>query len=297
MTVIMPLYNREEYVEKTLTSIFEQKTDFTFQVIVADDCSTDNSLDIVKKFKEKYPTRITILESKRNRMLYKNVIKAYAITNTEYFCVLDPDDFWVDDFKIQKALTFLEAHKEYTIYATRTWMLGHDNKLVSINNGDLADTDFSHYLDRTAQLGHTAGSIFRNVVFKNGLPEKMKNLSEQYKESSFRGDSFRNILHIHEGKAHFVPDIDGVYRITPDGLWQKSSILKQKLITCYFYYDMFHYYDRKYKELLVTSMSLFVHFKQTMVEELAKLSQEEKIEIMPDILDIEAKLNKFIVYE
>ena len=219
ITIIMPSYNRGEYIAEALDSVFMQETNYDYQIIVADDCSTDKSVEIVKQYQKKYPNKIILLTSEKNQKLYRNILRAYEITKTDYFCVLDPDDFWIDKHKIQRALDFLEKNKEFTIYSTDT----------------------------------TTGSIFRNVIFKNGIPEKMKNLECSSQEVSFRGDSFRNIIHLHEGKAHCVPDVDGVYRITNNGIWQSLSELEQNLQNAVMFKDFWLYFDKKYPELLVHS--------------------------------------------
>jgi len=276
LSIIVPSYNREKYIAQMFHSIFEQKTEYSFQIIVVDDCSTDRTVKVIQQFQREFPEKIILLESKENQMLYKNVLRAYAMIKSEYFCVIDPDDFWIDSFKIQKALTFLEANEDYTIYATATLTQDKHGERKPMTFGKLQDSDFNDYLQGKAQLGNTLGSVFRNVIFKNGIPSQMTKLINNSQEDSFRGDSFRSIIHLHEGKCHFVPDYDGVYRITKDGLWQASSSIDQVLLTCFFYIDMFHYYDKKYWQLVAMSYIEYGGLKNIMDQELARISSAEK---------------------
>ena len=77
----------KHYIKECLDSIFMQETNYSYQLIVADDHSTDNSVEIIKEYQAKYPNKITLLESDVNQKLYKNVLRAYEITKTPYFTV------------------------------------------------------------------------------------------------------------------------------------------------------------------------------------------------------------------
>ena len=254
ITIIMASYNKENYIAEALDSVFMQETDYDYHIIIADDCSTDRTLEIVNLYQERYPNKITLLTSEKNQKLYKNVLRAYGITKTNYFCVLDPDDYWVDKKKIQKALDFLEQNKDFTIYVTDTKMLFLDGTIKDFSKRNkIIDSKFEDFLENKATLGHTSGTIFRNVVFKNGIPEKMRNLVSESAEYSFRGDSFRNAIHLYYGKSHCVPESDSVYRVTDDGIWQGISGLEQEILNTNLFKDLWLYFDKKYPELLITS--------------------------------------------
>ena len=277
ITVIMPSYNKEEYISEALDSVFMQETSYDYHIVVADDCSRDKTVDIVKQYQEKYPDKITLLESETNQKLYKNVLRAYEITKTDYFCVLDPDDYWTDKHKIQKALSFLEANKDYSIYATQTMLLYKDGtKKLFLAVGREIDSDFEDYINMRAILGNTLGSVYRNTVFKYGVPDKMKHLTSPTQEQTFRGDSFRNAIHIKTGKVHFVPEFDAVYRITESGIWQSLTDIEQNLLNAVFYRDIWEYFDKKYNELLFQSYRLFNKANTNLLDNMLKIQDKEK---------------------
>lgn len=60
VTVCITTYNVESYIEQTLNSILDQKTSFDFEILVGDDCSTDNTRSILLRYKEQYPNKITL---------------------------------------------------------------------------------------------------------------------------------------------------------------------------------------------------------------------------------------------
>ena len=278
ITIIMPSYNKQDYIAQALDSVFMQQTTHDYHIIVADDHSTDKTLDIVRTYAQKYPNKITVLESDTNQHLYKNVLRAYAITKTDYFCVLDPDDFWIDKQKIQKAVDFLEEHPAYTIYVTDTLMQTPDGKRTPWSDrAKVIDSDFNDFLCRRAELGCTLGSTFRNVIFKHGVPNKMLHLEVPSQEQSFRGDTFRSLLHLHEGKAHCVPEKDAVYRITGDGLWQGSNALDKALLNATIFKDIWLYFDKKYPALLLLSRQMFREAKHAFLAQAENITDEHKL--------------------
>ncbi len=278
ITIIMPSYNKEKYIEEALNSVFMQETTYDYHIIVADDCSTDKTIDIVKEYQTKYPDKITLLTSDKNQKLYKNVRRAYAITKTDYFCVLDPDDFWIDKHKIQKSLDFLEKNKDYTIYVTDTILqLPDGSRKKYIKRKKVINSTFDDFLNKKAALGCTLGSTFRNVVFKNGLPDKMIDLPTETSEQTFRGDAFRSIIHLQKGKAHCVPCEDAVYRMTEEGLWQGSTKLNQGLLTANLNKDMWIYFDKKYPQFLFKSYCAFNSAVNNLADSLSEINKDEKI--------------------
>lgn len=277
ITIIMPSYNKGRYIAEALDSVFMQETSYDYHIIVADDCSTDNTVEIVSSYQKKYPDKITVLTSKTNQKLYRNVLRAYEITKTDYFCVLDPDDYWIDKHKIQKALDFLEKNKDYSIYVTDTLMLMPDGTKKDFSKHDaVKNSNFNDFLNEKATLGCTLGSTFRNIVFKNGIPDKMRNLANETMERSFRGDTFRSILHLFYGKAHSVPEQDAVYRITEDGLWQGNSIFEQNVLNANIYKDLWIFFDKKYHSLLTTSYKFANKAKKDLLNELFQINDADK---------------------
>lgn len=259
LTIVVPTYNREKYMAQALDSILMQKTNYSYGIIIADDASSDNSLKIAEQYHSKYPNKIKILTSKTNQKLYKNILRVYAILRSKYFCVLDPDDYWTSELKIQKSLDFLESNKDYAIYSANTLLkYVNDNENTNekerrklyINRTSSKTSTFQDYLRGRSVIGHTSSLIYRNVVFMRGIPEQMINIPSPSCEISFRGDSFRNVLHIHRGKSFFSPEVDSVYRICDDGIWQGSSLIEQNLMNCNFFKDVWIFFDKSHLEFL-----------------------------------------------
>ena len=227
LTVIMPSYNNGQYIRQALDSIIMQKVEFDYQIIITDDASQDASPSIIKEYEIKYPNKILALYSDRNQRLFQNMLKALKRMNSEYFCVLDPDDYWSDDRWLQKAVDFLDVNPEYTIYETNVYKLYNDGSIepyFDCQHIDTYSSTFDDFLKGNAMLSNTMACVYRNVYFSEGIPTEFMDLAGSQFEETFRADSARNLIHLKRGKAYFVNEYNGYHRYHGKGL--SSSLLE-----------------------------------------------------------------------
>lgn len=119
VSVLCCTYNQERFIEAALEGILEQNTDFDFEVIVADDASTDRTREIITRFRKRYPDRMakTILRQK-NVGIGENYYDALTRVEGEYLAVCDGDDCWTDSGKLQMQVDFLEQNPDCTVVCT-----------------------------------------------------------------------------------------------------------------------------------------------------------------------------------
>lgn len=274
LTIIMPSYNKERYIVQALESIFKQNTTYNYKVIVADDCSCDRTIEIVKEFQERYPNKIILLTSEKNNKLYKNIIRAYELTKTPYFCVLDADDYYLSDNFVQNALDYLEKNKDCTIYIANVLQMLPDGKIEKYSNFKAQKTTFEEYLNGVFPFTQTSACVYRNVIFKDGVPEKILNPTVQSWEFSFRGDTFRNLIHLNKGFAYNSEGHDTVYRITDEGIWQGLSQIEQNLFNATIYKDFYLYFDKMYPKFLRLSYSLYKNIENNFLERFLNINSQ-----------------------
>lgn len=129
VTVVCPTYNQGKYLRQGMDSILAQKVNFRYEVLVGEDCSPDNTSDILKEYEEKYADIIQVFHREKNLKQSKNVYDLFMRSKGKYIIILDLDDYWTDVRKLQKQVDFLEQHPEYIGVA-------HDFDLVdAYNNG------------------------------------------------------------------------------------------------------------------------------------------------------------------
>lgn len=123
VSVLCLAYNHEQYIEKCLSSIIRQKTTFDFEIIVNDDASTDNTINIIKKFEKKYPHKVKGIYQEQNRYSQgKAIIEEYMlpVASGKYIALCECDDLWLDDSKLQKQYDYMEKHPECSLCSHNT---------------------------------------------------------------------------------------------------------------------------------------------------------------------------------
>lgn len=262
LTVLMPSYNRGQYICEAVASVLNQKTHFGIKLIITDDCSTDGSVEIIQKLQKQYPDKIEIILSDKNERLLANILKAQVRVQTEYFCVLDPDDYYTDENFLQKAVDYLESHPDFSIYSSNCLMLYDDQTTQPYIKTKIRKAVFSFddLLQDKAIITQTAGSVFRNSVYKNGVPEIIKNAVETLSEASFREDTCRYIIHLNIGSAFFKNEIVAVYRIHNNGIWSGVNDFVKNVRSCKQFYDLAVYFNHKFDGYFITRSFFYAKF-------------------------------------
>lgn len=126
VSVIIPLYNEENYIKECIMSVLNQSYD-NLEIIVVDDKSTDNSLMMVNKIKDR---RIKIIELEKNKGVANARNKGIEIASGDYICFLDSDDFWEKD-KLIKQIEFIKD--KAFIYSDYMYTDKKGNKIKRVN--------------------------------------------------------------------------------------------------------------------------------------------------------------------
>lgn len=153
ITVLMPVYNGEDYLSHSIESILAQSySDFEF--IMIDDGSTDNSLNIINDYAQKDP-RIVVVENKVNIGLAKSLNKGIGIAKGIYIARQDADDL--------SATNRLEAQLSYSLSHPETDLIGSDSYVIDINGDIVCQVDsYSKMTDRWQ------GLLVRKAIFPHG---------------------------------------------------------------------------------------------------------------------------------
>lgn len=152
VSVAVITYNQQDTIAQALDSVLCQQGDFGLEVVVGEDCSTDNTWKICDEYAKCYPDKVKLLPNAQNMGIMANFARTVQACTGEYLGILAGDDYWCDDHKLQKQLHFMQEHPEYGVVCTNGYrLLVRTGELVEgiaplhpILNGDIRD----YYHDR-----------------------------------------------------------------------------------------------------------------------------------------------------
>lgn len=114
-------YNHEEYISQCIEGVLSQITNFDFEIIIGEDGSQDNTINILDKFSKKYPNTIKVLFQDQTKKIYiggkptgrYNFITTLNACRGKYIALCDGDDYWTDPLKLQRQVDFMEENEDY----------------------------------------------------------------------------------------------------------------------------------------------------------------------------------------
>lgn len=137
VSVICPTYNQGKYMRQGLDSILAQKTNFEIEILIGEDCSPDNTNEILAEYEGKYPGRLQVFHREKNLKQSKNVYDLFMRSRGEYIIILDLDDYWTDEYKLQKQVDFMESHPEYIGTAHDFQLIDEDGMPFEMTGRDI----------------------------------------------------------------------------------------------------------------------------------------------------------------
>lgn len=120
VSVVMTTYNHEAYLAEAVESVLAQRTTFAVEILIGEDCSTDSTLSIARRYEAEYPERVHVITSAENVGWRNNYRRTIAAARGRYIAMLDGDDVFIDDDKLQQQVDMLEGDASLGMCYTRS---------------------------------------------------------------------------------------------------------------------------------------------------------------------------------
>ena len=220
-TVIIPLFNKEKYVSNAIKSILDQ-TFTDFELLIINDCSTDNSVKIASEF---LSDKVQLIHHEKNSGLAATRNTGIKKANSNYVAFLDADDLWKPHF-LESIFNLIQNFPEARIFGTNYEEIWEKTTQMPHNNSDSLPVDFKGYLNffkiNIKQGIYNHGS----VCFHKEVYEKVGFYNENIQLSQDLDFNIRANYHF---KLAFDNSVQMSYFMQTDNQLTRSSIVNRTI--------------------------------------------------------------------
>lgn len=218
VSICMVTYNHEKYIAQAIESVLMQQTDFQYELVIGEDCSTDGTREIVRRYAEQNPDRIRAFLRPHNLGALgrgNNGVTTLKECKGQYVALLEGDDYWTDPLKLQKQVGFLDGYDDHVLCFHNANVIYDSSKKES--HPALTFKKSSRYTLRDVISGNFIPTC--SVMYRNGL---FLNFPDWYYTMPM-GDWPLYIMLLQRGDACFMNEVMASYRVHEGGVWSKQN--------------------------------------------------------------------------
>ncbi|AZG74184.1 glycosyltransferase [Shewanella livingstonensis] len=267
------IFNHEKYLNKSIDSFLSQKGSFNLEIVIFDDCSTDKSRALIGDYVKKFPEVFKLVYPERNiysegKTAYYNLISA---ATGEFIACCEGDDYWIDDFKLQKQLDYLIEFKDVNLVFHPALSLHTNNVIQDDEYGfygeDITTKSFEDILRCSGGFMPMASIFTRKYLYLEWFNKYPDFFSESMWHSTIQ------ILGAYKSKAVYLPDRMCVYRTMHEGSW--SSSITQSSDALITDYKSFIKRNRKLNEIM--NFEYKVIYDQVLIKRTEKVIRNRRL--------------------
>ena len=231
ISVVVITYNQEGTISRTLDSILMQQCHVPFEIVIGEDCSTDNTRAICEGYAQQHPDIIRLICNPQNKGIVDNYFDCLLACRGKYIADCAGDDFWTDPQKLEKEVCMMEAHDNVTMVITN-WqyydegrqapMPSRQQHLDPVTPGrDLLKAIITQH---NMSVFHLCTALYRADVFRKAYEED----TFLFRNKGFCSEdiqiAFSMALH---GDIAYLPDITLSYSLGQESVSNSEDDAKQ----------------------------------------------------------------------
>ena len=226
ISALMLAYRHEQYITEAIEGVLIQRTDFPIELVIAEDCSPDQTMAIAKSYQKRYPALIRIITSDHNVGASANFLRALNTCRGEYIAICEGDDYWIDPTKLMKQATALKNQRsiDLTFHSTYARKFDTDDLIgpfreIRTQDGVISVTDV---ITGDGEFIPTASILARKSAFDR-IPTKIM-------QSAPIGDYILQVYGSLRGGAYYINRPMSVYRKSHPESWSERNKGAEKQI-------------------------------------------------------------------
>lgn len=245
VSVVCIAYNHEKYIKNALDGFLSQETPFAVEFIIAEDCSTDRTMDIINGYRDKFNGRLRVIRNESNLGFMENLINALDMANGKYIAICEGDDYWIDPEKLSVQVSKMDEvpgvdlsfHSSYIKYEIDGRM---DSLFCRRAHGDCV-FGIEDVINSAGSFMPTASIMIRGNAYRD-LSPSVRALYANYTTAFFT-----QLIFSFKNGSLYIDRPMSVYRSMASGSWTESVVNNP---------DIYIYWSDKYLDAIRSYDSL-----------------------------------------
>jgi glycosyltransferase involved in cell wall biosynthesis len=247
VSVVMITYNHEKFIAQAIESVLMQETDFSVEIVIGEDCSTDRTRDIVAWLARQHPGVIRPILQLRNVGAVNNADAVLKACSGEFVAILEGDDYWTDPSKLRRQAEALDRDPAASLCF-------HLSEVLDERTGDPVGI-LPQEKYRSSELT-PEDMLYSHMIPSNTKMWRRRCLPHFRRTSAVRQlDRAMDVILALQGKVIFIDKVMSVYRLHSGGIWTGASQLQRDigLYQClnYLYQNVPKHFKPKVLDVLI----------------------------------------------
>jgi glycosyltransferase involved in cell wall biosynthesis len=240
------------YIAEAIDSILAQKYGGELELLIGEDKSSDNTLEICEQYQLRYPRTIQVVTGDTNVGMHENFARLWRLAGADYVALCEGDDYWTEPLKLEKEVAFLEANPDCALCGTFTRKIARDDAGDWVTAGEVRPALIKEKYTFEELIGgyhfHFSSVLLRRAAV--AFPDWFKTV--------YCVDRPLYLLAAANGKAGLVPEVTSVYRLHPGGNWSSLSPQARAQRSTDLFLKMRDHFDPRYRRQFERSLGVIL---------------------------------------
>ncbi|NFE95394.1 glycosyltransferase family 2 protein [Clostridium botulinum] len=289
VSIVVITYGHEKYIRQALDSVLMQTVNFNYEIIVGEDCSPDKTRKILKEYETNYPDRFIMIYRERNVGARRNAYDVQKRCRGRYIAYLEGDDYWTDEYKLQKQVDFLESNKDFIAVTHKVTVVDENsnekNEIYPCCKHNIYS--LKHY--KKDLLPSQSASILRRNYYKNYFYDD----SILGDPKMWPGDRLNSLIMVSLGKVYCMKNVMSAYRHVTSSGTSFSATHKERTNK-----EKIDYYITliKFNNEQLRNNDIKVFLKERLMEAVIRHYGIKNFSSIKKYWNMEKKEDKFIIF-
>ncbi len=227
VSVCCTTYNHEKYIADAIESFLMQKTTFKFEILIHDDASTDRTAEIIREYEKEYPDLIKPIYQIENQYSKRIAVdhNNYNRVRGKYVAICEGDDYWMDPYKLQKQVGYMEDHPECSLSVHAGYVVNaFDKKIQQYNRPSKMDKIFT-----VEEVIEGGGGLFltNSMLFRKPISWSFPKFYEMSPVSDYPLVIYLAL----SGTVYYLAEYMSAYRVGDSESWTSKALANAEVYT------------------------------------------------------------------